>query len=205
MSTPIDSRITLGAPLENFTEEQIKIEPMFYEADGEFALLNGGPITRSFIDGLTRVRSHRNAIIDTRVHFLIPEWHPATPGYHHDAIAQAKPRNLYLPEFAGFHAMAMINGAVCPTSFALGQCARPKVVAGKSWNPVIRKLVEQGKLTLRDAPSNQVVWYHWETFHEATAARAVGWRWFGRAYFDTGFAARNEIRHQSQVFLKIEE
>ena len=201
--TKINSRVKLGAPLPLFTEEQIKAERLFFESSGAFAYKNGGIITRAFFDAVAKTRDFANCVVDTRAHKLEPGQYPALPGYHHDEIARedfklkGKGRGL-----EGHHVLGMINGQICPTRFALGKCEMPKLVPGSSWNPVINQLVADGSLKLWEAPTNFLVWYHWQTFHEAQAAKTSGWRWFARVYFDTKTSPKNEIRSHYGVFIK---
>src|ERR1700749_4013133 len=66
--------------------EVLKNEPMFFNSDLNFAYEAGGPATRSFIDALPDGWKAEPAVIDTRVHMLMPGWFPAIPGFHHDDV-----------------------------------------------------------------------------------------------------------------------
>jgi hypothetical protein len=64
---------------------EIKKEPMFFNSDFDYAYLNGGKITRSFLDNLPdgwRI----DVVFDSRIHMLMPGWYPSIPGWHHDDV-----------------------------------------------------------------------------------------------------------------------
>lgn len=201
-----NSQIILGASLPQFSNEQIKNEPMLFNCSIVAAHALGGPITRAFIDAGNFLP---DAVIDTRSHMLMPGWYPCIPGWHHDDVPRSRSDgqpNYETPEYHTGHAMALINGGICPTQFAIGECSLPDVPLGdviyKRWHPLVEQLCQHHMLHRVDAPSNQIVWFDWQSFHQGVAAKRGGWRWFGRASFGTHRKPTNEIRRQVQVYLE---
>ena len=92
----------LGEYLPQFTQLEVKNEPMLWQCDRKFAYENGGPITRAFLDAIKKTNLADDLIIDTRTHMLMPGWWPAIPGYHHDDVPRTradKQPNYENPEY----------------------------------------------------------------------------------------------------------
>ena len=205
---PFDSSMTLGPPIGTFDMHTIKNEPMLFSCDLERAWRLGGPITQDFLHALTLDGLERpNLIIDTRVHMLMPGWYPAIPGWHHDDVPrdESGQPDYEAPAYRSQHAMALINADVAPTEFALGKCALLKPEPGEitygKWHPLVEGLVRAGKLKRFEAPNARVIFFDWQAFHQAVPAVKTGWRWFGRASWDTHRTPTNEVRRQVQVYL----
>src|SRR5215470_8347004 len=75
--------------MPKFDEQAIKAEPMLFSASWEFARTNGGPITNAFLDSVVTQIKHP-AIIDSRVHMLMPGWFPCIPGWHLDDVPRTR-------------------------------------------------------------------------------------------------------------------
>ncbi len=200
------STITMGSPLPQFSDDEIKNEPMLFNCSGAAAWDMGGPITRAFLEALG---GSGHAVIDTRSHMLMPGWYPCIPGWHHDDVPRTREDgqpNYKTPEYRAVHAMALVNGDICPTQFAVGRCDLPDIPLGgviyKAWHPQVEALCQDGKMKRVDAPSNRIVWFDWQSFHQGIQANRGGWRWFGRASFETERKPTNEIRRQVQVYLE---
>lgn len=201
-----NSQMTLGATLPSFTTEQIKNEPMFFSCNRSYVAEFGGPLTHAFLNALAA--DWGDCIIDSRVHMLMPGWYPAIPGYHHDDVPRdivtGQP-NYDTPEYYADHAMALVNGDVCPTDFALGTATFEKVNSRKTydgWNEAVNNYINTGTLTKVAAPSNQMLYFDWQTWHSGTKAAKNGWRWFMRASRNTKRPVLNEVRRQVQVYLE---
>lgn len=204
----IDSQMEIGGSLQDFPQDVIKNEPMFFNVNLDFAWKNGGPITRDFINMVyesNKPIDNSVVVIDTRTHMLMPGWYPCIPGWHHDDVPRYGLANqpCYLfPEYRSKHVMALVNGDICPTQFAIGKINMPSVPVGekyyKHWHPII----ENSDLEKINAPSNKLIWFDDRTFHQGTRAIKSGWRWFGRLSYETGRTPTNEIRRQVQVYLE---
>lgn len=211
------SQFQLGAKLPDFDLATVKAEPMFFNADVDFAYWHGGPITRAFINALQET-GEAPQVIDSRVHMLMPGWFPAIPGWHHDDVPRSAPAGGHVPmsqhgqpnydatAYLSRHCLALVGGDVAPTEFAIGDHKLPFIEPErgpvyKHWNDMIEAQIEAGDLTRTVAPSNQLVFFDWQSAHRAVPAVKAGWRWFGRASFNTGRKPTNEIRKQVQVYL----
>lgn len=197
----------------------IKDEPMFFNCDIQFAWEQGGPITRSFIDALPDDWRGARAVFDSRVHMLMPGWYPAIPGYHHDDVPRPpiEPGKHFIaagqpdydnPRYRSEHILGLVNAAVAPTHFAVGECVMPRVEEGgliyRSWHTEIERLIAAGEMKEAQTPDRTLVYFDCDSFHTGTQAVGNGWRWFGRISRNTDRAnsITNEIRRQVQVYLE---
>lgn len=197
----------------------IKDEPMFFNCDLQFAFINGGPITRSFIDALPPEWKDAPTVFDSRVHMLMPGWYPAIPGYHHDDVPRppiapgkhfitAGQPDYDTPRYRSEHILGLVNAEVAPTHFAVGECVMPEVADGdliyRRWHAEVERLIAAGEMKAEAAPDRTLVHFGCDAFHTGTQAVASGWRWFGRISRNTDRAnsVTNEIRRQVQVYLE---
>lgn len=201
----INSQIQLGKTLQNFSDEEIKNEPMFFRATREFAYKNGGAPTRLFLDNLD---APEDILIDSRVHMLMTDWFPCIPGYHHDDVERSREDgqpNYLDPTYRSKHALILYNGIICPTEFAIGDSlfTDPKNhdIIYKEWHKEVETQLENKKLQLVKAPNNQIVYFDDRTWHQGTQAVDRGFRLFIRATWDSGLKPKNEIRRQVQVYM----
>lgn len=172
-------------------------------------------------------------VFDSRTHMLMEGWYPCIPGFHHDDVPRYREdgqpwyaQNEYelsIRAGSGFnadsnlptnkvyrskHALALVGDDICRTEFALGEAEFNPVGRGeilyKLWHPEVVKHIDQGNLESVDAPMHQVVFFDDRSWHQGTPAKGSGWRWFGRASWDTDRIERctNEIRTQVQVYLE---
>lgn len=203
--------------MKEYTQEEIKNEPMFFNCGFDFAFDHGGPITKEFLTKFLVDDHHstRNVIVDSRVHMLMPGWYPCIPGWHHDDIARTRKdgqpnyKNL---AYKSKHASTIIGDASV-TEFLFGEInlAIPKLgrTIYKDWNDEIenrkaeREFFVRPKLkyTIQPIATNRLVYFDWQTFHRGMPATKDGWRMFIRASWDTERKRTNEIRRQSQVYM----
>lgn len=208
-----NSAIQVIGAMPSFTQDQIKNEPMFYNADAEYASEHGGPITKYFVERLYDLFHWdvpRPMVIDTRSHMLMKGFYPCIPGWHHDDVPRSRADgqpNYNNPEYHAQHYMALVNGDICPTEFALGKCEMPDFDEGevcyRKWHPLVDELCDSGKLQRYEASGNPIIQFDAHSFHRGTQARESGWRWFGRASMSTDrlYNTTNEIRNQVQVYI----
>lgn len=198
----IESYFNTGDDLPDFDQDTVKNEPMFFSADTLYAYKHGGPITRAFIS-----KFGLSGIFDSRVHMLMPGWYPCIPGFHHDDVprerADGQPE-YFTPSYRSSHAMALINGDIAPTEFAIGSIELDVPSEGiiyKQWHPKVVDAIRDGKLKSIKAPSSKIIYFSDRSFHQGTMAVASGWRWFGRISWNTDRKFANEIRRQVQVYM----
>ena len=212
-----DSKIKLLNKFE-CSDEHIKDEPMFFNADYNFAYKNGGEITRAFLDDLPEDWK-TDVVFDSRVHMLMPGWFPAIPGYHHDDVPRpvipvgqhfitAGQPDYDNPRYKSEHILALVNANICPTKFVVGKCKMSPVADGelvyRKWHGEVEKLIADEKVEVIECPDRQLVYFDWECFHTGDKAVSNGWRWFGRISRNTDRINNitNEIRKQVQVYLE---
>lgn len=216
-----DSKATILMPfagLNQFSENDIKIEPMFFNASVDFAYDKGGPITKAFLEVMCS--GWEKGVFDSRCHMLMPGWYPAIPGWHHDDV----PRPSKIPtgqhfmtagqpdynnsKYESRHIMGLVNGVICPTQFIFGKCEMQDVPPGelvyRQWHKEIEALIKEEKVKVIDCPDNHLVAFDWQAFHTGVKAVKNGWRWFGRISTNTDRMDNitNEIRRQVQVYLE---
>lgn len=207
-------------------DEVTKNEPMFFSCSLAYAHEHGGPITRAFVEGLWEavpsLVGDSTAILDSRVHMLMPGWCPAIPGYHHDDVARGGADNQpdydewrkqpfmvegnYSP-MRTMHYMGMVNAHLAPTRFAVGDVVMPAVEPGQTiyrvWHDEVEAMLADGRMAPVDVKSGIVYGFRDEDFHTAVPAVAGGWRWFVRVTVNSQRVISNEIRRQVQVYLPV--
>lgn len=200
------------------SNEAVKKEPMFFNADYQFAYDNGGEVTKAFLTALPDDWK-TDVIFDSRVHMLMPGWYPAIPGYHHDDVPRPEiPVGQHFitagqpdydnPIYKAEHIMALVNAEICPTKFILGECKMPPIPEGeliyRKWHEEVKQLIAENKVQVVDAPNKQLIYFDWQCFHTGDKAVTNGWRWFGRISRNTDRVKKvtNEIRTQVQVYLE---
>lgn len=221
----IDSKYRLGEKLPDFDEALVKAEPMFWSATPAFAWKNGGPITRAFLASIFNITLADEALwvlrdskvgnycFDSRVHMLMPGWFPCIPGWHHDDVIRSRSDGQPNYDAPGNskHILALVNGDICPTEFAVGCADYPDVPIGGPpvymvWHRQVEQDIKEGVLRRETAPSNRLIHFDNQAFHQGTRAVKNGWRWFGRLTWDAGYEEgrphHNEIRKQVQVYLE---
>lgn len=206
-----DSKIVdRGEFHKNWTDEQVKNEPMFFNCDLSFAHTYGGPITRAFIDSLPDDWKHANPVLDSRVHMLMPGWYPCIPGWHHDDVPRSTPTgqpNYVNPEYRSEHLMGLVNGDICPTEFMVGEIEVPdpdiNKIIYKVWHEEVEWAEGWNGVHKTQAQSGRYIQFDWQAFHTGTAAVANGWRWFIRLSRNTDRQKKitNEVRRQVQVYM----
>lgn len=200
-----------GPACGSWDERDIKNEPMLFSCDHDSAFQLGGPITRAILSALPADWKNRPAIIDSRVHMLMPGWYPCIPGYHHDDV----PRNRIDgqpdyddPAYHAEHLMVLVNGDIAPTDFAIGDADFPTVPVGgkcyREWHPLVERYTTSGILERASAPSMVFLQFDAHTWHQGVRAVAGGWRYFIRLSRNTARTANpaNEVRRQVQVYLE---
>lgn len=205
----INSQISLGKKLQNYSEDVIKNEPMLFRCDYESAFFLAGEPTRQFLKSLPEDWMNNKTIVDSRVHMLMKGWFPCIPGYHHDDVPRERSDGqpeYFNPSYRSEHAMVLFNGDICPTEFALGEVEFNIPETGKiiykELHPEVEACIEGGFLQKFLAPSEQLIFFNDRTWHQGTQAVEKGWRLFIRATRNTNLKPANEIRKQVQVYLE---
>jgi hypothetical protein len=199
-----------GDTLSSYLNDEfiIKNEPMLFNCDVPSARRLGGPITNEFLDKL----DWPDAIIDSRVHMLFPNFWPCIGGWHCDDVERTRSDGQPNYENMTYHAehcMALVGAEIAPTEFALGKITVRYIPIGKKvykeWHPIIQDHIQLGVAKSRFISNGVLTYFNWETFHRGTPAVKSGWRFFIRASRNTARKASNELRKQVQVYLPLEE
>jgi hypothetical protein len=193
------------------TEKEVKDEPMLFSADFDYAWKKGGEITREFLLKLPDyITKRKDFIFDSRVHMLMPGWYPCIPGWHLDDVPRTRvdgQPDHENPEYQSEHAMALVGDASV-TSFFSGNLELEDVSVGegtiyKVWDEKIENILVDNPYYEVKAPTNQIIFFDCHSFHKGNPATKNGWRWFGRASWNTKREVKNEIRHQVQVYMPV--
>jgi hypothetical protein len=205
------SNITLGKPLRSATTDDVKNEPMFFNSNLEFALKNGGTLTKNFLTALIKETKRLDWIIDSKSVMLMKGWYPCIPGFHHDDVPRSTENGQPIyknPPYRSVHAMAIQGDPICCTEFALGTGSftvpSKNDIAYKVWHPEVVEKIESGELVSFSAPMERIIYFDDRSWHQGVPSTGPGWRWFIRASAGTDriLTATNEIRNQVQVYLE---
>lgn len=195
----------VGTFRTDWTQNEIKNEPMLFNCSKEWAKKNAGPLTKDFLKNLPKEWRNKEVIIDSRVHMLMPGWYPCIPGFHHDDVARdaSGQPNYDKQPYTSVHILGLVNSEIAPTTFALGVHTLPKVekdIVYKVWHNIVTEQVSSGKLRELQAESGKMYQFDWQTMHRGQKAIAGGWRWFIRLT-ERRHNFTNEVRNQVNVYL----
>jgi hypothetical protein len=203
----ITSYLAFGPQLEKADEHTIKTEPMLHRATREFALANGGVLTKRFLDYLP----WNDILVDSRVHMLMPGMWPCIPGWHHDDVPRTredKQPNYETPEYRSQHCMCLW-GNCSLTQFAIGEAEMEIPPVGekiyKKWDTEVEKLCEEKVFHRMIAPEAKPIFFDWLTFHRGMPTTHKGFRFFIRATRESKLEAQNEIRYNANVYMPVIE
>lgn len=206
-----NSQIYIDSAVRDFSQEEIKNEPMLFSCDLKHTFNFGGPITNSFIAKLDdKFLEAEDLIIDSRVHMLMPGFYPCIPSWHVDdgdrtTRGDGQPDH-FSPTYKPEHCM-LICGDASLTEFALGKCTLEEVPFGQVvynvWGEKIQDFVNNGILKSVFAEPNRLIYFNGESWHQGKAAHKNGWRYFVRATINTKRKPVNELRRQTQVYLDV--
>jgi hypothetical protein len=194
-------------------DDSIKAEPMLFNCSIDAAYRLGGPLTRSFLEGMPEAWRQAQAVVDSRSHMLKPGWLPCIGGYHLDDVPRHSKHGQPMfedPPYRSRHIMGLVGGDICPTVFATGRITlpipEPPAVTYGVWHPLVAAAVADGLLQAERVESGRYYEFDDRALHRGTKAIGSGWRWFIRVSRDTSRTSRltNEVRTQTQVYLDTE-
>lgn len=199
-----EPHVKVTGNMPDYSELIIKKEPMLFSADKDFAMKNGGEITKTFIQNF--LSDYNDWIIDTRTHMLFKDFYPCIPGWHHDDVprnTKSGQPNYDNPEYYSDHRMCVIGKSAMP-EFIACKTEMPRIEDGKiiykEWNDIINKKYVP---YLYEVKSSEVIDFDWQDFHRGMPANENCWRFFIRASRNTNRQFFNEIRTQVQVYLPV--
>lgn len=209
MKRTFDCQPHIVGRMDNFGNEQVMREPMFFSSNAKHVLETGGPVSQNFIESLPFDWQSRldEVIIDTRWHVLRLGMFPAIPGWHHDDVPRAGRNgqpNYLNPEYHSKHIAAIIGDA-SRTRFIHGRITVPEVreedIVYEKWNAAIERLLYTNRATVRSIDTRDLNFFTADDFHEGTQATHNGVRFFARASIDTKRQFFNEHRVQVQTYI----
>jgi len=213
-----NSFLTVRDRMSEFPQDVVKKEPMFFNSSLAFAYEHGGPITREFLARLDPVWHDEPAVLDSRVHMLMPGWYPAIPGWHHDDVPRpnqskaahfgaAGQPDYVTPAYHSLHMLALVGAPVSITEFAIGNLTLPAVYEGEitygKWSPKVEEAIVQRRLSRWTPRMGDMVSFDAHSFHRSVPSIGSGWRWFCRVSRNTlrTDTITNELRTQVQVYI----
>lgn len=206
----------VGEVSEQYSQEQIRHEPMLYSADLEFAIKNGGTIANDILFAISpsledvyldQAGKGLHPVIDTKVVMLMPGWLPCIGGWHCDDV----PRGSYYdqPDLSllgtkAVHFSCFVDSGLnsSQTEFLDGPLDIRHVDRNAVWDSVDRSVkvaIESGMVSPVQANSSEIYRFYRDTLHRGTAAKERCWRYFFRLSF-MGSRCQNEIRKQVQIY-----
>jgi hypothetical protein len=197
--------------LRDFSQNEIKNEPMLFSCDVLHARSLGGIITNTVLDYLSDLYSSKsdlyfskNMIIDTRVHMLQKGWYPCIPGWHMDDVPRdtlnGQP-NLLSPLNTTVHVMVLLNGDIASTEFAVGSFDVPPTSKEIFYDEINSIVENDSNKRVVSVPSNRFIFFDHDSIHRGVPAVANGWRFFFRATAQSTRQVQNQVRRQTQVYL----
>lgn len=197
-----------------FSIEDIKNEPMLFQADYTFALKKGGKICSYILKELLLdqkfysdiITNPNYLVIDLRVNMLTKGVYPSIPGWHCDDVPR---KNRYSqPDFklasdSVTHYLTVISDQpkVSGTEFILSKL-NLDLDKNNVWGSLHKKVSKLKNLKTRRLVSGELIEFNQLAIHRATPALRYGWRVFFRASF-TYRKPTNEIRNQTQVYYDV--
>lgn len=199
--------VTEGASIEDPSQDLIEGTPNLRQVSLEDAVRYGGSITRAALGAMKFKGDRNNIVVDTKVHFLMPGFIPAVPGWHTDGVPRGdslNPGGSGAPRIDAqienvmcditpprYH--LLVTGTHCPTRF-LNMPMMLDVTQGRGLyedmsKEVNRRIAEYKEarpanvadnwLFLDTKPSTVYEW-DWWNIHTAQQATARGWRYLIR-------------------------
>lgn len=184
-------------------------ETMLFAASPRFASEAGGPITQRVLDRLLpmlpAVPPGKWAVVDTRVHMLMPGVYPAMSGWHCAFWPRGENGQPDLDDEIGrmdVMSWTCIVGHNSPTEFAVGMICLD-VDPERVWASVSERL-SSANMPTRFIEFGKIYRFNAYALHRATGAHTAGWRYFFRlSHCD--LPPTNKIRRQVQAYIPLHQ
>ena len=224
---------TVATIAEHFTTEEIKNEPMLFQADWDFATRFGGPLTRRILTTLRNTPEFNNAyqlahsnklnlVIDTRVNMVMQGWYPSIPGWHCDDVPRSE--KYAQPDFsqrkdACQHFTIVLSDTDMPDLFTGAGVSGTEYLTTPTtlsvdpeavWKSVDSLLNDMlaaevlGPSPTKFLKDGELLQFNQQALHRTSPARVAGWRLFFRCSF-TYRKATNEVRRQAQAYIPLDK
>jgi len=191
------------------TQEEIRHMPQLYRADWHFATMVGGPWLGKFLNLVGPELDGTKLIsIDVKVHMLKKGWSPSIPGWHLDDFWRPTKEQPAIAELADHpcrHFM-LIFGDASRTQYLEGPVELPlppdPLPPGEKVYGWYNTLIDSMNLPHWEVQPGMIYRFNSFDFHRGVWADKDGWRAFIRLTESDHREPKNEIRFQSQVYLR---
>lgn len=205
---------TVATVHRRFATSDIANEQMVFSSDWEFALENGGEITRWIMEHLRLAPEwseavkngelkNRNIVIDTRTNMLMEGMYPSIPGWHCDdnvRLTETNQPDPRLNEPSVQHFMVLLSDNKSPV--ARTEFVTENVDVELDPHDVWYSLdnhIDQSDYRKGFLDEGMIIRFSQNAIHRATCCETPGWRYFFRASV-THRKPANQIRRQVQVY-----
>lgn len=195
-------------------QDEIRHIPQFFRASADYAYRLGGEHIRGIIDALPLSPGFKYISIDVRVHMLMPGWLPCIGGWHCDDFYRPTEKQPDLNsivkdnKYCKHH--TIVFGPVAMTEFAVTPITlyvpTDEELKGANlygfFNKKLNDFIEKKAIETKRCTDGQMISFDSFDFHRGMESEGSGWRMFLRATESNHWEPKNEIRTQTQVYLK---
>lgn len=195
-------------------DHEIKNIPQFYRTDVDMAYRLGGKFIKEFLHTIPKT-DYRYISIDTKVHMLKPGWYPCIPGWHCDDFHRVNniPQLSKVKEDAPSLHYGVVIGKSSFTEFLKYPIELPneKEISFYSssdkpiygiYSDLLDAIIKQKKAETFKVKSGVPFEFSTLDFHRGVQCEIPEWRLFLRVTQSNHRNPKNEIRNQSQVYLR---
>lgn len=187
------------------TTDELKYEPMLFQADLKFSYENGGPVTKEVIDSIiddVNVFTDKHIVIDTRVTMTMAGTYPSIPGWHCDAVPRSEKYDQ--PDLSKInshvkHYMVLLSDVEAHTCTEFVEDVFKTHINKENVWGGLHEDIEESNVKTRFIKPGEVIVFDQNSIHRASPTVNPGWRYFFRLSL-VDFEPANEIRKQVQVY-----
>lgn len=185
--------------------------PQLYRASLEFAKEQGGERFRKLMDQFAELfkdDGYKYTSIDTRTHMLMTGMYPCIPGWHCDDFYRpggGQPDLVNVEKEASQVHYLICIGDCSLTEFAVEDLELPSPHELPTEKPMYfyyDKALEEKPFFSMNVKENTIYSFGPLAFHRGQAATKNGWRTFIRVTRSNHRDNKNEIRYQSNVYIR---
>jgi hypothetical protein len=200
--------LPVGGRIEQPSDREIQDTPGLFNATLDDALMFGGDLTRVALSAMNLRGDRKYAIVDTKIHMLMPGMWPAIPGWHTDVVPRpdGAPRLDLQNELSAPRFHLLVTGTGCLTDFVI----QPTSIEvpddlGSDLYEHITKEVKRIDPPIHEIVSCRSVEWDWWDLHRAKAAQKREWRYLIRVtetdHRPPKTDLRDVLRTQQQVYV----
>jgi hypothetical protein len=198
-----------------FSTQELLAEQNFFSCSPLWVREFGGPIAKGALKALERLyevpiarakKEGLSAVMDLRVHRLMPEQFPGIPGWHCDFVprgAYSGQPNFSMCHSSAFHVALLLSDhvkGVSNTQF-VNQPMKAFIYSQEHVYHDLHHEVDRIAPVLTMVPDGQFVWFNQKTIHRAMPAIHRGVRLFMRFSMIEKPVIVNQRTYQQQVYV----